>query len=189
MSVAVLKPKIKYTYEDYKSLPVWENKQYELLDGELITVPAPSTYHQKISGQIYFLIKLFVEKTGSGVIFYYPLDVVLEGEEGCDVVQPDIIFISKDRLDIIKEEEIRGAPDLVIEILSPATEKKDKFCKKSLYAIHAVREYWIVDLTKKTIELYTLTGEGFKLHQEYKVGDILRSIVLEGLEIDLKDIF
>jgi len=160
MSVAVPKPKIKYTYEDYKSLSVCENKQYELLDGEIIMVPAPSTYHQKISGQIYFLIKLFVEKTSS-----------------------------KDRLDIIKEEEIRGAPDLVIEILSPATEKKDRFYKKSLYARHAVREYWIVDPDKKTIELYTLTEEGLKLHQEYKIGDILRSIVLEGLEIDLKDIF
>jgi Uma2 family endonuclease len=189
MLVAVPKPKIKYTYEDYKSLSVFENMQYELLDGEIIMVPAPSTYHQKISGQIYFLIKLFVEKTSSGVIFYSPLDIVLEGEEGCDVVQPDLIFISKDRLDIIKEEEIRGAPDLVIEILSPATEKKDRFYKKSLYARHAVREYWIVDPDKKTIELYTLTEEGFKLHQEYKVGDILRSIVLEGLEIDLKDIF
>jgi Uma2 family endonuclease len=189
MSVAVLKPKIKYTYEDYKSLYIWENKQYELLDGEIIMVPAPSTYHQKISGQIYFLIKLFVEKTGSGVIFYSPIDVVLDGEEGCDVVQPDIIFISKDRLDIIKEEEIRDAPDLVIEILSPATEKKDRFYKKSLYARHAVREYWIVDPDKKSIELYTLTEEGFKLHQEYNVGDILMSIILEGLEIDLKDIF
>jgi len=62
MSVAVPKPKIKYTYEDYKSLSGFENKQYELLDGEIIMVPAPPTYHQKISGQIYFLIKLFVEK-------------------------------------------------------------------------------------------------------------------------------
>ncbi len=69
MSVAVPKPKIKYTYKDYKSLPVWENNQYELLDGELIEVPVPSPYHQKISGQIYFLIRLFVEKIGSGAIF------------------------------------------------------------------------------------------------------------------------
>ncbi len=189
MTVSMPKPRVKFTYEDYKSLPVFENKQYELLDGELIMVPAPSTYHQKISGQIYFIIKLFVEKTGSGLVFYSPIDVVLEGQEGCDVVQPDIIFISKNRLDIIKEEEIRGAPDLVIEILSPATEKKDRFYKKSLYARHGVKEYWIVDPEKKTIELYTLTEEGFKLYQEYKVEDVLRSVVLEGLEVDLRAIF
>jgi Uma2 family endonuclease len=189
MSVVAPKSKIKFTYEDYKSLPVSENKQYELLDGNIIMVPAPTTYHQRISWRIEFKLALYVEITKKGEILHAPIDVVLWDEYGCDVVQPDIIFISQDRLDIIKEEEIRGAPDLVIEILSPATEKKDRFYKKALYARHGVREYWIVDPERKTIEVYTLTDEGFNLYQEYKIGEVLRSLILEGFELDLREVF
>jgi Uma2 family endonuclease len=77
----------------------------------------------------------------------------------------------------------------VIEILSPATEKKDRFYKKSLYARHGVREYWIVDPERKTIEVYTLTDEGFNLYREYKIGEVLRSLILEGFELDLREVF
>jgi len=189
MEKRAFKPKIKFTYEDYKSLPPSETKRYELLDGELVMVPAPTTYHQRISFKLALILGLFVEEKGLGYVFFAPIDVVLWEEGECNIVQPDLIFISKEREEIIKEEEIRGAPDLVIEILSPATEKCDRFYKKSLYARHEVKEYWIVDLEKKTVEVYTLKEHGFELYGEYKSGDILKSFILEGLEIDLKEIF
>jgi len=118
-----------------------------------------------------------------------PLDVVLgEGEES-EVVQPDIFFISKGREKIIAEEEIRGAPDLVVEIISPGTAERDRGYKKTLYARHGVREYWIVDPKGKTVEVYTLGAKGFELVRMYKANEILESPLLPGLRVDLKEIF
>jgi len=189
MGLAVKRPKIRFTYQDYKSIPDSETKRYELLDGELLMVPAPTTYHQGISKRIEFMLYESLEKRGLGEVLHAPIDVVLgEGEE-CDVVQPDIIFISKERQGIIKEEEIQGAPDLVIEILSPATERRDRLYKKTLYARHGVLEYWIVDPQKKAIEVYKLGEKGFELVRVYVLGEILTSSTLKGLEMDLNRVF
>lgn len=187
--MAEVAKKIKFTYEDYKSLPESETKRYELLGGELIMVPSPSTYHQRISGRLWSILRTFVVRRKLGEVFYAPLDIVLgEGEER-EVVQPDIFLIFKERAKIIAEEEIRGAPDLVVEIISPGTEARDRHYKKTLYARHGVREYWIVDPEAKTIEVYTLGGEGFKLVKAYKADEILKSPILPGLEVDLKEVF
>jgi len=188
-TMAELKAKIKFTYEDYKSLPESETKRYELLGGELIMVPSPSTHHQRISGRLWSILRTFVLRRGLGEVFYAPLDVVLgEGEER-EVVQPDIIYVSKERSQIIAEEEIRGAPDLVIEIISPGTEDRDRHYKKTLYARHRVREYWIVDPEAKTVEVYALGEKGFELVKAYKADELLKSPLLQGLEVDLKEVF
>jgi Uma2 family endonuclease len=183
------KAKVKFTYEDYKSLPESETKRYELLGGELVMVPSPSTYHQRISRRLEFILQSFVQERGLGEVFYAPLDVVLgEGEER-EVVQPDIFFISRERFGIIAEEEIRGAPDLVVEITSPATAQRDRTYKKTLYARHGVKEYWIVDPEAKTIDVYTLGERGFELVRTYKADEILKSPLLEGLEVPLGEVF
>ena len=177
--------KIKFTYKDYKSLPESETKRYELIEGELIMVPSPFTYHQRISRKLEFLLEDFVEKNKLGEIFYAPCDVHL----GDNVVQPDILFVSKEHFYVIAREEIKGAPDLVIEILSPATAERDRTIKRTLYARYGVREYWIVDPEKKTVEVLTLKKEGYETFGIYKMQDTLTSPLLSGLSINLTKVF
>ena len=180
-----LNTKIKFTYKDYKSLPESETKRYELLEGELIMVPSPNEYHQRISGRLEFILRAFVEDKNLGRVYYAPLDVHL----GEDVVQPDILFISKERCQIITKEEIRGGPDLVIEILSPATAERDCTYKKTLYARHGVREYWIVDPEEKTVEVMTLGKAGFEICGTYGKTKTLKSPILPDLTINLSEVF
>ncbi|MEA3485528.1 MAG: Uma2 family endonuclease [Candidatus Aerophobetes bacterium] len=177
--------KIKFTYKDYKNLPESETKRYELIEGELIMVPSPVTYHQRISRRLEFLLEDFVRKNRSGEIFYAPYDVHL----GDNVVQPDILFVSKEHSYVIITEEIKGAPDLVIEILSPATAERDRTIKRALYARYGVREYWIVDPEEKTIQVLTLKKEGYETSGIYKMQDTLNSPLLSGLSINLNEIF
>ncbi len=180
-----LNTKIKFTYKDYKSLPESETKRYELIEGELIMVPLPNFEHQRISGNLEFLLRSFVQEKNPGTIVHAPLDVHL----GEDVVQPDILFISKARSKIITKEEILGAPDLVIEILSPATSERDQTYKKTLYARHGVREYWMVDPEEKTVEVMTLGKAGFESSGVYGKMNTLKSTIFLGLTINLSDVF
>jgi len=183
------KAQIKFTYEDYKSLPASETKRYELLEGELIMVPSPSFEHQDISGKLELFLRLFVREHKLGVVLDAPFDVVL-GEAGEEqVVQPDILFVSKARRKIIREEEIRGAPDLVVEVLSPSTAQKDRVFKRRLYAKYGVREYWIVDPEEETVEVLTLGERGYERAGLYRKGETLESPLLPGLRIPLDEIF
>jgi len=183
------KAAIKFTYEDYKNLPESETQRYELLEGELVMVPSPSFEHQDISGNLEFLLRLFVREHKLGVVLDAPLDVVL-GEAGEEhVVQPDILFISKTRKKIIRQEEIRGAPDLVVEILSPYTGQRDRTVKKKLYARYGVKEYWIVDPEEEAIEVWALGRGGYERVALYKKADMLTSSLLPGLKIPLREVF
>ena len=184
-----VRPRIKFTYEDYKSLPESETKRYELLGGELVEVPSPTEYHQRISRNLEFMLWRFVKEQDLGWVYDAPLDVVLGQGDTREVVQPDIFFISKEREKIIAEEEIRGAPDLVVEIISPGTAERDRGYKKTLYARHGVKEYWIVDPKGKAVEVYTLGTKGFELVKVYKAGEILESPLLPGLRVDLGEVF
>lgn len=177
--------KIKFSYRDYKSLPESETERYELVEGELIMVPSLNEYHQRVSGSLEFILWKFVQKGNLGRIYYAPFDVHL----GDNVVQPDILFVFKERSYVITEEEIKGAPDLVIEILSPATAERDRTYKKVLYARYGVREYWIVDPEKKIIEVLTLKKEGYESFNIYKKIDTLNSSLLPGLNIKLSEVF
>ncbi len=181
--------KIKFTYADYKSLPVSETRRYELLGGEIVMVPAPTEPHQRAVRNLGFMLWEFVRKNGLGWVYLAPLDVVLGEGEDVEVVQPDVIFISRERRFLIQKEEIRGAPDLVVEVLSPGTEEKDRHFKKTLYARHGVREYWIVDPGGKTAEVYTLGERGFELVSRYRGDETLVSPLLPGLVIPLREIF
>jgi len=181
-----LKTKIKFTYEDYKSLPESETKRYELLGGELVMIPSPNEYHQRISGKLEFILRAFVEDKNLGRVYDAPFDVAFSEE---DVVQPDILFISKARFKIITKEEILGAPDLVIEILSPVTAERDRTYKRTLYARYGVQEYWIVDPDKKTIEVLTLGKAGFETFGIYRKTNILKSLIFPGLAIKLSEVF
>jgi Uma2 family endonuclease len=184
MSPIVVEKK-KYTYEDY--LKISDDKgRYELVNGELLMTPSPIPNHQRISGKLEFVVRKFVTENNLGEVFYAPCDVYLDDE---NVVQPDILFISKDRLNIIGDKNIQSAPNLVIEIISENSVYRDMVQKKRLYARFGVKEYWIVIPEEKEVEVYILKGEAYQLYKTYTKVDILESPSLKGLKIGLKEIF
>ena len=176
--------KKKYSYEDYLNTP--EDKRYELIEGELYITPSPITNHQRISGRIDFELRKFVLDNDYGEVFDAPYDVYFDDE---NVVQPDILFISKDRLNIIGDKNLQGAPDLVIEILSENDAYRDLIQKKKLYARFGVKEYWIVVLGEKTIDIYILKDKAYQLYKVFGEIDTLESQFLKGFKIELKGIF
>jgi Uma2 family endonuclease len=140
---------VKRTYEDYCRAP--DDKRYELLNGELMMVPAPNIKHQSILLTLGSELRQFVQEHEFGEVFVAPVDVVLSDT---DVVQPDVLFISRAREDRITDENVQGAPDLVIEILSPSTAGRDLEDKHELYGRHGVLEYWIIDPVAETVAVH-----------------------------------
>lgn len=184
MATLTLDKKNQHTYADYEKLP--EGAPYQLIGGELIMTPSPIPYHQMISMKIGYELLKFVEDKKSGIVLYAPLDVYLSETE---TYQPDIIFISKDRLNIIGEKKIEAAPDLVMEILSPATAYYDLRHKKLVYEKSGVKEYWIVDPMGKSIELFENLNNEFKLFSKAQDKGMIKSKLLEGFSIETEKIF
>lgn len=176
--------KKKYTYEDYLKTP--EDERYELIEGELLMTPSPIPRHQRISGKLEFELRKFVTENNLGEIFDAPCDVYLDNE---NVVQPDILFISKERLNIIGEKNIQGAPDLVIEIISEDTAYRDLIQKKKLYARFGVKEYWIVIPGEELIEVYVLKDNTYMVYKTFNKNETLESPYLKNFKIELKSIF
>lgn len=183
MAPTVIEKK-RHTYEDYLKTP--ENERYELIEGELLMTPSPVPNHQRFSRKIEFMLEKFVTENDVGEVFYAPCDVYLDDE---NVVQPDILFISKERLNIIGEKNIQGAPDLVIEIISENTAYRDLVQKKRLYAKFGVKEYWIVVPLEESIEIYILKDKTYVLYKTYSKDDNLQSPYLKDLKIGLRNIF
>jgi Uma2 family endonuclease len=175
---------LKFTYEDYCLLP--EDRRYEVIDGELLLTPAPSLLHQAVSERIGALLGDFVKQTALGVMFYAPCDVVLSPH---DVVQPDILVVLAERKSILTEKFVAGAPDLVVEVLSPSTETRDRVAKAKRYATFGVRELWLVDPDAGTIEVLVNTEEGFRRHALSAREDRVQSTILPGLEFPASPIF
>lgn len=180
----MLKTKIKYTYDDYVAID--DDKRYELIEGELYMVPSPGFCHQTVSMNISHPLKKFVKINNLGTVLYAPFDVVLSET---DVVQPDIIFVSKERMGLMTEKNLRGAPDLAIEILSSSTKERDKLVKKRLYGEYGVKEFWIVDPDKRAIEIMVLGESGFETFGIYFIDDELTSPLLKSFVLDLKEVF
>lgn len=174
----------RYTYEDYQKLP--EGAPYQLIGGELVLTPAPSTYHQIIAMKLAFQMIALVTQKELGIVLFAPVDVYL-GET--ETYQPDIIFIARERLKIIERERINGAPDLVVEILSPATAYYDLRKKFKVYERCGVKEYWIVDPEEKSVEIYLLQDGKFRLDQQAAGEGSVASRVLEGFTVTLASIF
>jgi Uma2 family endonuclease len=180
----MLKTKIKLTYPDYAAMS--DEKRYELIEGDLYMVPAPGFYHQVVSRNIEMALWEFVKSRRLGVVVDAPVDVVFTPE---DVVQPDILFISNQRRSIITEKYLSGAPDLIIEILSPSSLERDKLVKRNLYAKHSVKEYWIVDPVRKQVEVLLLKSQAFVLHGIFLIDDRLTSPLLPEFDLPLQTVF
>ena len=177
-------PKEVYTYADYALLP--EGAPYQLIGGKLVMTPAPTTHHQAISTRLLGEFLFFMAGKDLGMIYHAPIDVYF-GEK--ETYQPDIIFIARDRFHIIEAAMINGAPDLVVEILSPSTGYYDLKKKARTYARHGVREYWVADPEDKSIEVYKGQEEKFTLNQRIEEEGQIKSLVLDGLEVEVRDVF
>lgn len=173
-----------YTYKDYAKLP--EGSPYQLIGGELVMTPSPVPYHQIISMRMEYELLKFVEERKLGIILDAPIDVYLSEEE---TYKPDIIFISNDRLNIIGEKKIESAPDLIVEILSPATAYYDLRHKKRIYESSGVKEFWVMDPMEKSIEVYENVGGRFKLFNEGIKKGKIHSNLLKGLEVEVEMMF
>ena len=183
--VATTELRTKLTYEDYRNTP--DDERYELIDGELIMSPSPREAHQYADVVLGSILYTFVNQRNLGRVYHAPFDVVLSDT---DVVQPDLLFVSRERLHIITEDNIQGAPDLAVEILSPSTSARDRGYKRDLYAKHGVKEYWQVDTDAKQITVLSLNAHGdYDVVAVYGVGQTLASPLLPGFALNLDEIF
>ncbi len=178
------KVKVKLTVADYMKTP--DDVRYQLIDGELILAPSPTDKHQALSVRLTVALFQFVQQHHLGEIRVAPLDVILAEHE---VFQPDILFVSNDRREIITPANIQGAPDLVVEILSPSTRRNDRGHKLDVYSRYGVWEYWIVDPDAGLVEVLAAGDSGLALAATFSLEDVLVSPLLPGLAVELDQVF
>jgi Uma2 family endonuclease len=179
----------RLTYEDFVRIPD-DGKRHEIIDGVHYVTPSPVLRHQELLGRLYLAIgKLLEDHPEIGRVFLSPLDTVFSP---WDVVEPDLMFVAADQLDILTEPNIQGAPALVVEILSPGTRKRDLGIKRQLFDRGGVREYWLVDPKARDITVYRrLPDGGFPRVSQLSAGDkaTLTTPLLPGFTLLLTKLF
>jgi Uma2 family endonuclease len=181
-------PGVKLTYADFVRFPD-DGLRHELIDGEHYVTPAPNTRHQAILGQLHLVIGNWLESHPIGRVFFAPFDVVVSN---FDVVEPDLLYLSHARAgDVLTPRHIRGVPELVVEIASKGTRKRDETIKRRLYERSGVTEYWVVDPQVDVVRVYRRVSDGFgaPVALSREAGDVLTTPLLPGLEIPLGRVF
>ena len=173
-----------FTYADYARLP--EGVRCEIIDGELIMAASRNTKHQRIALDLLTILGLFSKDNRLGELYPAPTAVYLSET---NVVEPDLLFIAAARAQIITYDDIRGAPDLIVEIVSPATAEIDRTVKAELYGRFGVAEYWLCDQTAETVDVLRLEGGRLAPAGHYALADALTTPLLPGLSIDLREVF
>jgi len=179
---------LKLTYDDFVLFPD-DGKRHELIDGEHYVTPSPNMQHQQISMNLVLLIGNWLEQHPRGRLFHAPFDVVFSKY---DVVEPDLLYVSNERSHVLTAPNVQGAPDLVTEIGSPGTRKRDETIKRNLYGRSGVSEYWFVDPDIDLIRVYRRSsGEAFDrpIELSREAGDVLTTTLLPGLELPPARIF
>jgi len=174
----------KLTYADLLEMPD-DGKRYELLDGELIVSPSPIPRHQRVSAQLARLL-MRAEDAGFGQLYYAPIDIVLDDRS---VVVPDLIFVTTERLSIVTSTNVQGPPDLVVEILSPSTQKRDLGAKLQMYAHFGVPHYWVPGPEAEVVRRFELRDQTYIELPVLKGDDILSSPLFPGIEIAVSRLF
>ena len=169
------------TYGDLSKIPPDRNR-YELIEGELLVAPAPNTEHERKTFRLARRLADHVEQHDLGEVFIAPYDVVLDPST---VLEPDILFVSKARRSIIKEGCIEGAPDLVVEVVSPSSRMIDGFVKRDRYAEFGVPEYWLLDPFEPRIEVLRLEAGKYRLFASFGPNDTLDSPTFPGFRLPL----
>ena len=173
------------TVYDYRELPEGP-PHYQLIEGDLFMSPAPGRYHQDILRNITFIFFEYLQKKRVGEIYFAPFDVFLTD---LNVYQPDMVFVSNTRKAILSDRGAEGAPDLVVEILSPKTAKLDKGVKKEIYSRTGVQELWIVDPDLENIQVYRLAESSDVPVGTFGVKQKFQTPLLPGLKIPVAKIF
>jgi Uma2 family endonuclease len=173
-----------WTYDELVEKYGETNQPIELWDGEICMAPASTPKHQRIAFHLAKLISTFVEQHSLGETMLAPVDVIM-GEHR--VVQPDILFIANENSGII-QDRIRGAPDLVVEIVSTSSWQRDNIEKRTLYEQYGVREYWLVDPEADMVQVLSLSEGSYRLLGRFGPGQVVHSAVLAGFECGVSDI-
>ena len=174
----------------YRADYIWETpddgNRYEVIDGELYMTPAPAWRHQRASGVLFGYLWQYIHPRRLGELVSAPTGVVLDEENG---VQPDVVYISRERVGVIVERGVEGAPDLVVEVLSPGTQARDRGVKMRRYAAAGIPHYWILDPATQVLEAYRLGDQGHELTRSHGPGSVFRPELFPGLEIPIDDLF
>ena len=177
-----LKPQRLWTYSDMVEKLPESNQSVELWNGEIVMSPAPHPDHQRIVRNFFRQLDQFVEGNDLGEVFFSPVDVVLTKRR---VVQPDVLFISKPRLGIVKDY-VDGVPDLAMEAISEASWQRDRIQKRALYEQFGLPEYWIIDPESQTIEVFALVKGAYQLHSRAVGEETAKSKLLPGFHVSFK---
>ncbi len=179
--------RVRFNYDDFLLFPD-DGKRHEIIDGDHFMTPSPNTKHQRASFNLAAAMRNFLKAHPAGHAFAAPFDVVLSDE---DIVEPDLLFVSAGRAAIITDKNVRGAPDLVVEILSETSRKTDEIIKRKLYERYRIPEYWIVDPVLETVKVYRLTDQGYVRAAELsrEANDALSTPLLPGFQAPLAEIF
>ena len=175
----------EWTYADYAAIPD-DGRRYEVVNGVLYMAPSPVERHQFASSRFTHYLVVHVDFKGLGRVYAAPFDVELSSG---NVVQPDVIVVLSDNLQVITAERIVGAPDLVIGIASPSTATHDRDRKRRAYEQAGVREYWIADPYARTVEILALENGKYRLLGVFQGQSILPSRVLPGLPFRVAQLF
>ena len=176
----------QWTYSDWLRLPN-DGFRYEIIAGELFVSPSPTIDHQNAASELVAAMRTYARREDLGLVLTAPVGVLLPGQD--TIVQPDVLFVSKARLEIVRDDVIADAPDLVVEILSPSNWVYDRTRKQEAYLRAGVREYRIVDYRARTVDVLVLDGGEYVQRGQYREGDLAPSEALPGFAIPVADIF
>ena len=182
------KPRTRLTNADYMAMtpPANSGPRYQLINGELIEMPGASYAHQTFLVQLVIQLALQVDSPGIGEVLVAPYDVHVDL---FNTFQPDLLFVSNARQHILDQPAATGAPDVVVEILSDSTRRRDLNEKLPVYATNGVREIWIVDLDAATVTVHSGDGSNFAPIRTFAASDTLTSDAMPGVAINLAPIF
>ena len=173
-----------WTYEDYLGLD--DEVHFEIIGGKAFMSPSPELlpelFHQRWVARLFKVIERHVEAHKLGEILIAPIDVVLDHE---NVVQPDLVFVSTANAGLLERRGIMGAPDLVVEVISPGSLRRDRYEKRELYARFGVKEFWLADVANRSLEVLTLENNAYQLSSCATGEGKIRSTILPGFELDL----
>lgn len=178
-------PQGQWTYTGYAAIPD-DGKMYEVVKGVLYMSPSPTPGHQDVNGEIFGYLRQFVKLAGLGRVFAEPTDVELSPG---DIVKPDVFVVLNEHLDRIKPTRIVGAPDLVVEILSPGTWRHDLHEKFDAYARAQVPEYWIVSPSEQVVEVFVLEDGAYQSLGVFQGSAILPSRVVPDWSVPVERLF
>lgn len=200
---------VKLTYDDYLRMPA-DGLRHELIGGVHFVAASPNLRHQRISANVFWMLRSYLETHPLGEVLYAPLDVVLSD---FDVVEPDLFYVSRARAGRLRETHLRGAPDLIVEILSGSTGARDRTLKHALYERAGVDEYWLIDPSRDCVEVYRRVDAGRHTVDQLaghadeagrgqsaavyvlarvlsrEAGDVLTTALLPGAEFPLSAVF